>query len=215
MLFVLSSGIQTGKTRWLGRLVDELARAGCTVSGVVAPGVWKDWRGAAVVPQGAQVDADGFEKLGIENVLLPQGERITFARRCDLAGDFAKSSNESAQAGMLWSIDDEAIARVNAHFRELEAQMQLEGLLVVDELGRLELELGGGLVEAIRMLEAGPRGNMRNALIVVRETLRGKVAGRFTAWGEQVVMHPDERSRQLVLQAVTGGSVDATRGESL
>ena len=62
-----------------------------------------------------------FEKLGIDNVLLPQGERIVFARRRDLAeGDQPFAQGEQAKAAQLaWAISDEAIAQVNDHFAML------------------------------------------------------------------------------------------------
>ena len=74
MLFILTGDIQIGKTRWLESTCRKLAADGIPCAGVVAPGVW--------VPS-EHDDANGFEKLGIDNLLLPQGERITFARRRD------------------------------------------------------------------------------------------------------------------------------------
>ena len=44
MLFVLTGGIQTGKTRWLGRLVEALGAEGVRCAGVMAPGVWRKRR---------------------------------------------------------------------------------------------------------------------------------------------------------------------------
>lgn len=40
MLYMLTGEIQTGKTRWLARRVDEARAAGIDVHGVLAPGVW-------------------------------------------------------------------------------------------------------------------------------------------------------------------------------
>lgn len=74
MLFILTGDIQIGKTRWLKSTCRKLAADGIPCAGVVAPGVW--------VPS-EHGDANGFEKLGIDNLLLPQGERIPFARRRD------------------------------------------------------------------------------------------------------------------------------------
>ena len=114
MLFLLTGEVQIGKTRWLESLVTELADRGVPCAGVLAPGQW-------VPSEGEHADANGFEKLGIDNVLLPSGERIPFARRGDLAradGTFDEES-QAAKAELAWHIDDEAIARVNAHFDEL------------------------------------------------------------------------------------------------
>ena len=71
MLFILTGDIQIGKTRWLESTCRKLAADGIPCAGVVAPGVW--------VPS-EHGDANGFEKLGIDNLLLPQGERIPFLR---------------------------------------------------------------------------------------------------------------------------------------
>lgn len=124
MLFLLTGDVQIGKTRWLENLCASLQAAGTCVAGVVAPGQW--------VPRpegqpGGKHGFDGagrFEKLGIDNVLLPQGKRIEFARRRDLAVD-GKAFAEGTQAKATklgWAISDTAIAQVNAHFAELAKQ---------------------------------------------------------------------------------------------
>ena len=97
MLFLLTGEVQIGKTRWLESLVTELADCGVSCVGVLAPGQW-------VPAEGEHADANGFEKLGIDNVLLPSGERIPFARRGDLAradGTFDEES-QAAKAELAW-----------------------------------------------------------------------------------------------------------------
>ena len=168
MLFLLTGEVQIGKTRWLESLVTELGAFGVPCAGVLAPGQW-------VPSMGPRADANGFEKLGIDNVLLPGGERIPFARRGDLAradGTFNEES-QAAKAELAWHIDDAAIARVNAHFDELAVASSCHpersaegaeskdasrapGLLIVDELGRLEIWRGGGLTSAMALLAQGP-----------------------------------------------------------
>ena len=112
MLFLLTGDVQIGKTRWLESLCASLQAAGTCVAGVVAPGQW--------VPRpegqpGGKHGFDGagrFEKLGIDNVLLPQSKRIEFARRRDLAAG-GKAFEEGAQAKAAklgWAISDTAIA---------------------------------------------------------------------------------------------------------
>ena len=236
MLFVLTGGVQTGKTRWLEELLADLQRAGVEPCGVMAPGVWADRRDD---PESfPHADANGFEKLGIDNVLLPGGERIAFARRVDLAaseGSYDPSS-QSGKAKLGWHISDEAINRVNGHLASLRSTGAAGELacgsagasgdlacgsagasgdlacgsagapsarfLVVDELGRLELERGEGLTEAIGILEDGPAPDMPHALIVVREMLLPHLEGRFGRWGETAHVNPDARSRELVLSSL-------------
>ena len=97
MLFLLTGEVQIGKTRWLESLVTELADRGVPCAGVLAPGRW-------VPSEGEHADENGYEKLGIDNVLLPDGERISFARRGDLAradGTFDEES-QAAKAELAW-----------------------------------------------------------------------------------------------------------------
>ena len=187
MLFLLTGDVQIGKTRWLEDLCASLQAAGTCVAGVVAPGQW--------VPRpegqpGGKHGFDGagrFEKLGIDNVLLPQGERIEFARRRDLAaGGKAFAEGTQAKAAKLgWAISDTAIAQVNAHFAALakqaanETKLAPHAMLVVDELGRLELLRGCGLINALAILDAGPTPQFPHAIAVVRETLLDEARRRF------------------------------------
>ena len=167
MLYILTGEIQTGKTRWLQALIDKLAEKGVPLEGVLAPGVWRP----------NPTKPNGFEKLGIDNVMLPGGEVVPFARRRDLAsGETSKMELQGMPADMklAWAFSDEAVERVNAHFAELAAgePPARPGLLVVDELGRLELERGGlGLTEAVGLVARGPRPGWPHALIVVRDWL--------------------------------------------
>lgn len=209
MLFVLTGNVQTGKTRWLERLVDELQGRGVEVSGVLAPGVWADRR--STPERYPHADANGFEKLGIDNVLLPSGERIVFAQRADIAlseGRYDPES-QSGKARLSWHISDEAVERVNGHFAMLHAGKeqngahdveQKTGLLVVDELGRLELERNEGLTEAMAMLEDGPTSTTKHALVVVREALLPCIENRFSRWGNAVNVFPNDESRTFILK---------------
>lgn len=132
MLFLLTGDVQIGKTRWLEKLCGDLAAAGVCVAGVIAPGQWVPL--AEGQPSGRHgFDGEGrFEKLGIDNVLLPQGERIVFARRRDLAeGDQPFAQGEQAKAAQLaWAISDEAIAQVNNHFAMLAKMGQRDSPFV-------------------------------------------------------------------------------------
>ena len=200
MLFLLTGDVQIGKTRWLERLASELYAEGCEVAGVVAPGVWR------------AAGEGGFEKLGIDNVLLPDGERVAFARRRDLAraeGSLdPESQSEAAQ--LAWHISDDALARVNAHFGCIAEGMcggaeegkARPGLLVVDELGRLELERGCGLVAATELLARGATARFPHALAVVRDWLLPRAVERFgAAWGGARAISPDDGARGLVRAA--------------
>lgn len=209
MLFLLTGDVQIGKTRWLEDLCASLQAAGTCVAGVVAPGQW------VPRPEGQPSGKHGFdgagrfEKLGIDNVLLPQGERIEFARRRDLAAK-SKAFTEGTQAKAAklgWAISDTAIAQVNAHFAALakqaanETRLAPHAMLVVDELGRLELLRGCGLTNALAILDAGPTPQSPHAIAVVRETLLDEARKRFEPrWGKATVIGPNDAVRKLVLE---------------
>lgn len=209
MLFLLTGDVQIGKTRWLENLCASLQAAGTCVAGVVAPGQW------APRPEGQPGGKHGFdgtgrfEKLGIDNVLLPQGTRIEFARRRDLAAK-SKAFTEGTQAKAAklgWAISDTAIAQVNAHFAALakqaanETRLAPHAVLVVDELGRLELLRSCGLTNALAILDAGPTPQFPHAIAVVRETLLDEARRRFEPrWGKATVIGPDDAARNLVLE---------------
>lgn len=199
MLFLLTGEVQIGKTRWLESLVTELADCGVSCVGVLAPGQW-------VPSEGEHADANGFEKLGIDNVLLPSGERIPFARRGDLAradGTFDEES-QAAKAELAWHIDDAAIDRVNAHFNEIatHASAAAPGLLIVDELGRLEIWRGGGLTSAMALLAQGPTAAFPHALAVVRDYLLDDAEALFAeAWPDHCRIKPNDAAREAILAA--------------
>lgn len=199
MLFLLTGEVQIGKTRWLESLVAELGAFGVPCAGVLAPGQW-------VPSTGPHADANGFEKLGIDNVLLPGGERVPFARRGDLAradGTFDEES-QAAKAELAWHIDDAAIDRVNAHFDEITAHASAvaPGLLIVDELGRLEIWRNGGLASAVALLAQGPTAAFPHALAVVRDYLLDDTEALLApAWPEIARISPNDAAREAILAA--------------
>ena len=197
MLYLLTGDRQIGKTRWLERLVAEAAGAGVVAAGVLAPGVW--------VEQGT--DASGAivrEKTGIDNVLLPEGTRIPFARRRDIAqaeGSFVATS-QSARAGLGWEMSDEALALVNAHCAACSGKNA--GLFIVDELGPLELLRGEGLTEAVAVLDRGPTVAGQCALAVVRPELIDIAEDRWTGiWGGCQRILPDEEGFRKLLHDIS------------
>ena len=178
MLFILTGDIRTGKTTWLEARVRELEAAGVPVRGVLAPSVWRDG-----------------EKVGIENVLLPSHERVLLATP---AGD-------GCSTGLGWDFDAATLARVNAHLVELAAGSgdARPGLLVIDEVGPLELRRGGGLTAALALLDGGPKPAWPHALVVVRAALAEEVAARLKpVWGRCALILPDksgsERPREVL-----------------
>ena len=246
MLFVLTGDVQTGKTRWLEHLIGDLGAQGVVCAGVLAPGVWRQRTDEEMaLIRAGKVDANSmairlgsagpYEKLGIDNVLLPEGEHIAFARRRDLAQEMGvfDEGSQSARVKLGWEIDDAAIGRVNAHFDELaraesrpcakgvakparvvhagddeqregtsSAKGEAARLLVVDELGRLELVGNAGLTSAMALLERGPAGRYPHALVVVRAWLVDAARERFEgAWGPLRAIGPDDAGSAAVAEA--------------
>lgn len=176
VLYILTGDVQIGKTRWMQALVSDLEARGAVCDGVIAPGIWRE------------DEAGGFDKLGIDNELLPTHEVVHFARRDDLAraeGTFDANA-QSAKAMLRWHISDEAIRKVNAHFDALiEAAKEPQAadmpectcahanpakrMLIVDELGRLELLRNEGLTSAMELLKRGPEERYECALLVARD----------------------------------------------
>ena len=200
MLFFLTGDVQTGKTRWLQQLVDDLRSRGVETYGVLAPGTWIEHRDAA--------DAKGrFEKTGIDNLLLPEGRLVPFARRRDLAQDAGSydSSSQSGRANLAWAIDDQAIELVNGHLANVLARTSNDaslspGLLVIDELGQLELRRGEGLTAAMELIDRGAISALPHALVIVRRQLLDIARERFAQapWGELCAILPDEHGRSSV-----------------
>ncbi len=167
MLLLLTGDVQIGKTTWLMNTAQKLIESGIGCDGVIAPGVWKE------LPDGT------FDKLGIDNYLLPDKKCIPFGRRLDLAvaeGTFHAES-QAGKAQMKWHISDDAIDIVNNHFDALMAHNEsyaeydtpLHKIVFIDELGQLELLRGGGLTSAMKLLELGPMNIYEHAVIVARD----------------------------------------------
>ena len=178
MLFILTGDIRSGKTTWLEAGVRELEAAGVPVRGVLAPGVWRDGK-----------------KVGIENVLLPSHERVLLATPAE----------ERCSTGLGWDFDANALARVNAHLTELAATSgdMRPGLLVIDEIGPLELRRGEGLTAALELLDAGPTPAWPHALVVVRATLAEDARTRFAqSWRSVELLSPDESGVRWLHEAL-------------
>lgn len=214
VLYILAGDVQIGKTRWLQALVSDLEARGAVCDGVIAPGVWRE------------DEAGGFDKLGIDNELLPTHEVVHFARRDDLArADCTFDANaQSAQAKLRWHISDEAIRKVNAHFDALiEAAKEpqtvdmsecscvhadsAKRMLIVDELGRLELLRDEGLTSAMELLKHGPEERYECALLVARDMfdLPRLAEMRFAAaWGGSKRISPTDEARDEIVASVLG-----------
>lgn len=205
MLFILTGDIQTGKTRFLEDLLAKLTRENINCYGVLAPGVWVDHGGHA---------ACRYEKIGIDNLMLPQGERIAFAKRRDLKQaniEDKVSTGQSDEAQLAWAIDDNAIEKVNKHFDTIAQQLDSDsstpgkGLLLIDEFGRLELLHEKGLTSAVTLLDQGPTALWTHAVLIVRDYLCDLSVERFgSSWKEWKLTAPGENLRKEIVSLYQG-----------
>lgn len=89
----------------------------------------------------------------------------------------------------------------------------LPGLTVVDELGRLELLRGRGLVHALELLERGPSAAWPHAIAVVRRDLVPAARERLVgAWGDVVAVGPDDESASMVWHALLRDAAGTVAG---
>ena len=139
-LALVTGGVGVGKTTVVGRVV-EIAQA----RGYVCAGLWAP----AYVVHG--------QKAGVEAMDLRGGERRLLARIASGGGGERVGDYVFDLAAMAWANGVLAAAVV--------AQPDL---LVVDEIGPLELERGGGLAPVLEPLAAG---RLPRALVVVRAWL--------------------------------------------
>ncbi len=188
MLYILTGSIQSGKTRWLQEVVSMLEEKGISCEGVIAPGIWAK-------------SSDGFIKDGILNELLPTHETLTFGLKPDqekgIVANINCSSNPSKDSG--WYIDDQAVAKVNDHFTNLDKAIThsnepCENILVIDELGVLELLKGTGITKAMDLLQKGNQDHYKHAIVVVRskKDLPLLVSNRYSQyWGGSKYIYPN------------------------
>lgn len=207
MLAIITGTRQVGKTRWLERFIESATQSGLRCVGLISPGVWID------------APHDELEKTGINARLLPEGEEFVCALRRDLASEDSNQFSQADKAQLGWRVYDDAIERVNAHFDALRAEGLLpEDILVVDEIGTLELMHGTGFTSALRMLDdptcatAHEEGTSNlNAIIIMRPELLDQTKERLApVWGEPLVidasLEDDYRGIESLIKSFSSAS---------
>jgi nucleoside-triphosphatase THEP1 len=148
-LVVITGPSGAGKTTWCAELAAHARERGLRAAGLLSPGVF----------------ADGY-KWAIDVVDLATGARRRLAQR--------RASPDPTSPTRNWQFDDDALTWGSAI---LTAQGPCD-LLIVDELGPLELLHGQGWHQALPLFE---RGAYRLACAVVRPSLLAHFTARFPA----------------------------------
>lgn len=143
---MLTGEREVGKTYICQRVVEEAERRGFSCAGVLSPALF-----------------DGQEKVGISLIDVASGEERSLATADDTPHGVRWGKYRFVPSSLAWGA-------------ELLAEAIPCDLLVVDELGPLELESGQGLVSALDVLA---QGGFSLALVVVRPALLDEMKGRL------------------------------------
>ena len=181
---LLTGPVGVGKTTVTERVVGLARRQGLVCGGVLAP---------------AMINSCG-QKAGIWGVEVGTSERRVLARTDrDLGGPSIGP----------YSFDAEALAWAA---RAVERSIGACDLLIVDEIGKLELWRGIGLAPVLPRLSAG---EAKRALILVRDSLLSELQARLGPV-DQVVFRVSEENRNALLPDVLSDmlpSRETTRSE--
>lgn len=139
-LWIVTGEIGAGKTRWCQQFLELARLAGWNAAGIVSPGVFENG-----------------QKVAIEAVDVRRGERRRLAVR-------RQQEDEGVVHTREWQFEAETMEWGNTVFQ----QALPCDLLIVDEIGPLELLRGEGWVAA---LEAIASRAYRLAVVVVRPSL--------------------------------------------
>jgi nucleoside-triphosphatase len=150
---LLTGEREVGKTRLCQRVVGEAERRGFSCAGVLSPALF-----------------DGQQKVGISLIDVASGEERSLATADDAPHGVRWGKYRFVPSSLSWGA-------------ELLVKAIPCDLLVVDELGPLELESRQGLVGALDVLA---QGGFSLALVVVRPALLDEMKGRLK--GKQPVI---------------------------
>jgi nucleoside-triphosphatase THEP1 len=154
-LFIITGPIGAGKTSWCLQLIREAQASGLLPCGLVSP---------AVFEAGA--------KTGIDLVDVSSGERRRLAVR-------RAAQETEAPAGLAtqsWRFDESVVTWGN----QALSQLQNPRLLILDELGPLELLEQAGLVAGLKVIDSR---HYDLACVVIRPSLLPTALKRWP-WAE-------------------------------
>jgi len=141
-LFILSGPREIGKTTFLTSVVEQARQLQLTVAGVLSVAVY-----------------DAVQKVAIDVIDLHTGIKQRLANQRQAQFDGIATERWAFDAGVL------------AWGNQILAESCPCDLLIVDELGPIELERGGGWQNGIAALSSG---DYRAAVVVIRPELLAK-----------------------------------------
>jgi nucleoside-triphosphatase len=139
----------SGKTTWCAALVDRARAAHQTIGGILCPAIFHDDR-----------------KTGIQIEALHSGERRLLGSRTPAPG--------LSQKVGAWHVDPAALQWGDTILRNLPPV----DLTIIDELGPLEFDEGGGFQTGLGLLD---RAQYRTACVVIRPDLLLRARRRWPA----------------------------------
>jgi nucleoside-triphosphatase len=156
-LLILTGNKGAGKTAWCLELIDEAFQRRFRVSGLVSPAVM-----------------NGRQKVGIDlmDVHNGEGRRLAVLR----ADGSQKNTKERGLSTMDWIFDPSVIAWGN----QILERLDFSELLVLDELGPLELVEGKGLTAGLKCIDDR---RYQIACVVIRPALLANAVERWP-WGK-------------------------------
>jgi nucleoside-triphosphatase len=155
-ILLITGDSGAGKTTWCTGLIDAARANGLTVGGLLCPAVFND---------GA--------KTGIDMQNLVSGESRRLAQR--------RTPQSTGVMTIHWHFDESVLAWGNSVLRDLPPV----DVLIIDELGPLELIRNEGLLEALTVLD---RGAFQVACVIVR---LGLVEVALERWPGALVVDVD------------------------
>ena len=168
-IVLLTGERSVGKTYLCQQVVRQARKKGYSCAGVLSPALFAD-----------------TEKVGINLVDVATGEERLLAVADDAPGDVRWGRYRFVPATLEWATN------------RLETATPCD-LLILDELGPLELERGKGLVQALDVLNGG---GFSMALVVVRPelvaTLERRLEGKGTVVLEVTLQNREQLRGQIV-----------------
>jgi nucleoside-triphosphatase THEP1 len=152
-IWIITGTREAGKTRFCQKVIEEARTRGLTVGGILSPAVFENG-----------------VKTGINAQNLASGEMQRLATVREEVRDAITPR---------WSFDEKSLAWGSVVLKNSAPC----DLLVVDELGPLELQHSRGWIEGIEVLNGG---EYRAALVVIRQEL---LETARQLWPQAVVIH--------------------------